>query len=211
MAAIIRGRSRTRASAQIGNIFIVSEEFENAGWNVVTNISARTADQAASPSGSTNADLIIASTATGLHFVRQTKTKVASAITYTFSAFVKRVSGTTTQYVYLSIYNGGADEGFARFDLTSGAVDQTGDSGTFEFISGTAVDVGDGWYRCVLTVATDASASVQGTVFIGEESQAAYNQAYIGSTATHQLYVWGAQLNRGTIPGHYVRTTDRAR
>jgi hypothetical protein len=192
------------------NIILYSEVHDNAAWNSAWRLNARTAAAAVSPDGSTNAYLIQADTSSSIHWNRQAITKAASAIVYTYSMYVKRVSPTTTKYAYLSQYDGSSGEVYARFDLSTGTVDQTGNAGTAVFGSASMIYIGNDWWRCIITGTSSTTTSVQPTIFVGDEAQGSYTTAYVGVLAVNQIYTWGAQLETGVVPSSYIPTTTIA-
>jgi hypothetical protein len=83
------------------NLVPYSEQFDNAGWFKANNI-AVTANQAVSPDGYTNADLIYGASSGSVSSVQQ-NLGAASVATYTNSVFVK-YSG--KQWFYIFELNG---------------------------------------------------------------------------------------------------------
>jgi hypothetical protein len=71
-------------------------------------------------------------------------------------------------------------------------------------ISGTTTttftSVGDGWYRCSVTATTIASGSSNAVVYAKEYSP------YLGDGISG-LFIWGAQLNEGTLKDYFATET----
>jgi hypothetical protein len=146
----------------------------------------------ASPDGTTNADKLIEAAVTGNHFCLQTLT-LTSGTTYTASFFVKaseRTRGrlrTSGSGVYWDM----------DFNLTSGTVT----NGTNPFIQ----NFGNGWYRIGATF-TANQASNNFILFLYDASG---NVSYTGD-GTSGLFVFGAQVEVGSVATSYIPTTAAA-
>jgi hypothetical protein len=169
---------------------------QSAAWNV-SPWAATSGSQGAtvsgnvttSPDGTTNADKLIEAAVTGTHFCLQTLT-LTSGTTYTASCFVKASERTRGR---LRMSGSGAYWDL-EFNLTSGTV--TG--GTNPFIQ----NFGNGWYRIGATfTANQASNS-----FILFLLDASGSVSYTGD-GTSGLFVFGAQIEVGSIATSYIPTT----
>jgi hypothetical protein len=177
----------------------VNSLLQSAAWNV-SPWAATSGSQGAtvsgnvtaSPDGTTNADKLIEAAVTGTHFCLQSLT-LTSGTTYTASFFVKaseRTRGrlrTSGSGVYWDV----------DFNLTSGTV--TG--GTNPFIQ----NFGNGWYRIGATF-TANQASNNFILFLLDASG---NASYTGD-GTSGLFVFGAQIEVGSIATSYIPTTAAA-
>jgi hypothetical protein len=178
---------------QRSNLILQSETFDNASWG--KQDSTITANAAVSPDGTQDADKIVENTATGGHYVSQF-VAVASAVTYTFSVFLKaaergfaivRSAGTTG-------VNG------ITVDLTTGAVA----SGTGTVTNINSSQYLNGWWRVSFTY---TSAGAGGNFEILTSTDGVYaNRNYAGD-GTSGIFVWGAQLEAGAFPTSYIPTT----
>jgi len=147
----------------------------------------------ASPDGTTNADKLIEAAVTGNHFCLQGLT-LTSGTTYTASFFVKaseRTRGVLRTSSGLGIYWD------MEFNLTSGTV--TG--GTNPFIQ----NFGNGWYRIGATF-TANQASNNFILYLIDASGTA---SYTGD-GTSGLFVFGAQVEVGSVATSYIPTTTAA-
>ena len=173
------------------NLVLQSENFLTS-WTP-TNVSVTTGTTAAftSPSGTTNADLITA-TSTSPSFVGQNLT-IASG-TYTISVFAK-----AGNYGLFRIGNVSSVARSAWFNLDAGAVTGTVNGGTASM-----QNYGNGWYRCIYT----SSGMVSGnpTVFFAPSDSPNGTNAVSGSS----IYFWGAQLETGSVATSYIPTTTAA-
>jgi hypothetical protein len=179
------------------NLLLRSEEFDNASWVLVSL--AVTANQIASPSGSTSADLIAGSAGTANKYLYQIYTASTSG-TFTFSVFAK--AGTESFIVVRAVDQTGANEVRQRFDLSSGTLNgSVAVGGTATSGSASIAAFGNGWYRCSVTATFAAFTQLQGNVWLN---------VYGSTSLTTNYYAWGAQLEAGAFPTSYIPTTTAA-
>jgi hypothetical protein len=176
------------------NSILQSEAWNTSPWAATSGSQGATVsgNVTASPDGTTNADKLIEAAVTGTHFCLQSLT-LTSGTTYTASFFVKaseRTRGrlrTSGSGVYWDM----------DFNLTSGTV--TG--GTNPFIQ----NFGNGWYRIGATF-TANQASNNFILFLLDASG---NASYTGD-GTSGLFVFGAQIEVGSVATSYIPTTAAA-
>jgi len=117
--------------------------------------------------------------------------------TYTFSVYARAGAGLTATLMCGGV---GSNFGF-DYNLSTSAVTLYPNSGPFSqgaTCSGRMVDVGGGWKRCILIyIPTTGGLSVP----------LIWN--YQG-TANKNYYVWGAQLEEGTVATDYIKTESTA-
>jgi hypothetical protein len=179
------------------NLVLQSQTFDNASW--IKTRSSVTADATTSPDGTVNADKLVEdATAANNHFTSQSVT--TTAIAYTFTVYAK-----AAERGYVTLINSTVASGCC-FDLITGVVGVA--SGATPTAS-TITDVGNGWYRCSITVtATAASNAWRINVMASNSANTAYN-----GDGTSGIYIWGAQLEPvtyQTTAGPYVATTSAA-
>ena len=183
------------------NLVIQSNSFTNAAWTVSASTIATTV-ATTDPSGGSNAFILTEDTTTAAHRIFSTGVNVVNGITYTYSIFVKNG---TRDFVQLVV--GGTAFGFnafANFNVSTGVLGTVGSATTAAITS-----VGNGWYRCSITVtciATTASDSF--SVYLINSATAARAVSYLGTSST--LYIYGAQVEIGSVVNTYIPTTTTA-
>jgi hypothetical protein len=172
------------------NLVLQSQTFDNASW--IKTRSSVTADATTSPDGTVNADKLVEdATAANNHFTSQSVT--TTAIAYTFTVYAK-----AAERGYVTLINSTVASGCC-FDLITGVVGVA--SGATPTAS-TITDVGNGWYRCSITVTATAASNVWRINVMASNSA---NTAYNGD-GTSGIYIYGAQLEAGAFPTSYIPT-----
>jgi hypothetical protein len=174
------------------NLLKYSQQFDNAAWsrarsNVTGNVTT-------APDGTSTADKLFEDgTAANTHLTIQAVTGFAG-LEMTYSIHAKQ-AGRTWLYVR---YNDNETGKGAYFDLENGAVG-TVDSG----VSGKIQALSDGWYRCIITRTITSLVNVN--LFLAEADN---DNTYSGD-GTSGIYIWGAQLEQGSVARTYYPTTDK--
>jgi hypothetical protein len=150
------------------------------------------------PDGTTSADLFTESTdvsATNHQISQSISTAVVSGTSYTLSCFFKATAANRSARLSLSsaLFSGSPQ---AFFDITSGIVGTTTDC------TARIENYGSGWYRCIMTAICDAA----GTASVFVSSASGNTRDYIGNGSA-SLYLWGAQLETGSVATSYIPTT----
>ena len=181
------------------NLTTYSEQFNNAAWGL--NAASATPNVTTSPDGTTSADKLVEAASTATHGLDAPAAAVTAGTTYTGSLYAK---ASERRYLFVALtYSGFTSGNGVCFDLQTGTI--VG-SGTGSASAGAITPVGNGWYRCSVTLA----ATVSGT-FIGAPA------VYLSDTATNSLksytgdgtsgaFVWGAQLEAGSFATSYIST-----
>ena len=180
---------------QRANLFQYSEEFDNAAWT--TSRASVTANAVLAPDGTVTADKLVEdTTASNTHQIAETVSSL-TAQPYTFSVFAKAGE---RDHIQLLLFTGafGANVARADFDLTNETSSTV--SGTIDNSSITAV--GNGWYRVLITVTATTTGSGIGIIYLADDG----NVGYTGDGSSG-LYIWGAQLEAGSFPTSYIKTT----
>ena len=178
------------------NLLQYSEEFSNAAWTKTR--SSVVADAQPSPinAKSTADRLVEDSTASNSHFIVDTSPTLVTATPYTFSVYAK---AQTRNRIYLKMLTGGS-----AFNVDKKAwFHLSGPAGTVSDVSsGTIARVqalDDGWYRCSITATTDGGGTADCVIGL---AASAGQESFSGDGASG-LFIWGAQLESGSLPLDY--------
>ena len=173
------------------NLLLYSEQFDNAYWN--KNNATITANATTAPDGALTGDKLVENTANNYHYIRRAITTSANT-SHTYSIYAK---ASERQIIRIAFYDGATVFIDATFNLSNGSI--------FSTVAGTAsiVNVGNGWYRCICSGTSSASAG-GGLVDI-YLCDAAGNNSYLGDGSSG-LFIWGIQLEVGAFPTSYIPT-----
>ncbi len=184
------------------NLALQSENFTTTWGQTSLNITSGFT----SPSNNNSGTLIEATANTGR--LRQTfAAGLTSGVTSTFSLFAKL--GTQSSGVTL-VFQEGTGSNYSSgvcqsFRLDTGAVGTSGTLGAgFTFIRSGIENYGNGWYRCSLTVQLSYTPS-SSNLTIRPTSVVTSNLPVTASGNT--CYIFGAQLETGSIATSYIPTT----
>lgn len=177
------------------NLYVRSEEADNASWT--KNGTTASANTIAAADGTTIADTITENSASSIHEFSQSQTLVNGA-TYALTMEIKNASGTR----WVRMDAAGAAH-TVSFDPVAGTVGTTSGSA-----SGTAVDLGNGWWRFTMTwtAATGSSANYGFRLTASNGS----SSTYLGDGASG-VYVAKMHLRRTPSDSTYLATTTAAR
>ena len=173
------------------NLLTYSEQFDNAAWG--KNAVTISANAIAAPDGTTTADKI-QETAVTNYFAVTINPTASYSTTYTWSCYAKAAE---RNFLALNFSVAGVS---GTFNLTTGVNNMAGTG----FVSAAATNVGSGWWRLSVVLTTPASGS---NVLYHVFGPSINNSiaAYAG-TAGSGIYLWGAQLNVGSLQPYYTTT-----
>ena len=174
------------------NLLTFTERFDNAAW--VKNELGATANAGVAPDGATTADRLTPNAGLVTPFIFQAVTTTASAFTVSFYA---KADG----YSFVQLSDGVSITDYCNFDLSTGAV--VASSG----YTGSIINAGNGWYRCVATK-TFTAASTEIRVEPLATNLASRRPNYTAN-GTSGILIWGAQLELGSTATAYQRVTDQ--
>jgi hypothetical protein len=182
------------------NLCLQSQDFTTT-WSSTNNVTvSANVTGTTDPLGTNLAEQLFETTTSGLHFLTQTMS-ITSGTTYAGSIFYKKAAG-SPDWMQVAFSTTGL-AGFANFNLTSGTV-----GNVLAGCTGRIENYGNGWYRCTLIQTATASGTSGGPIpaFINNTNSVTRFVSYAGSTAT-SIYIFGAQLEVGTVPTSYIPTT----
>jgi hypothetical protein len=182
------------------NLLSYTDQLDNAYWT--KSNTTVTANSIANPlDGTVNADKLVETATTAVHSIQNASavTKLASA-TYTFSVYAKAAERTS---ISLQLSESGGGYMGSVFDLSAGtAYVYTGIAMTPVNADWQAITpVGNGWYRCSVSVNTTSATNITAKVCLG-----GYEASYAG-VAGSGVHLYGMQLNAGSNPAVYTSIT----
>lgn len=185
------------------NLLTYSQEFDNAAWTVAQ--ATITANSTTAPDRTLTADTLNDVNAGTYAELRRTdNVAFVSGHTYSVSVYLKQNTKRYASLALHSVYFGA--NVYAFFDLQTGTIKETGLGAAV--VGSEISDAGNGWYRC--TLKATATASGNGRLYIYPMNDAGTSINYTGTGAS-ALYVWGTQINRGSVVLDYLATTSAAK
>lgn len=175
------------------NLMTYSQDFSYTGWT--KGNTAATVNVVSAPDGTNSADLVTETAANNNHSFARSNVSILGSTTYTLSVYLKSAG---RRYGRL---RAGTNAGFianATFDLVNGTVS-----------NGTIENVGNGWFRVILTFTTQPTATTISStgVYIWDTPTGGSGggDIYPGDGVSG-FYVWGAQLEKGGVATSYIPT-----
>lgn len=175
------------------NLLVRSQELNNASWTKF-NVTV-SADSVAAPDGTLTADLVYPdTTGTNRGFYQSgTSPYLTTAVAKVFSIYAK-ASGMS--HIYLMDATSGSQRTW--FNVSTGAVGTTAANHTASI-----ENVGNGWYRCIVTTSIAWSTSA----LVAWQVADADNSTTTTSSGTNGVVFWGAQLEQRSTVTAYTPTT----
>ncbi len=194
---------KTTAKAE-ENLLSYSEQFDNSYWTK-TRITV-TADDTTAPDGTTTADLLAADGSSGNpQLILKNDVITKTSTSYALSVFAK---AGTLDYVILSARANVNDVMLAVFNLSTGAVGSTNNNSSGTIDATDIVDVGGGWYRCVMEITTQSSSNTDQRFTISPSDGTFSNGGYYSGSTAGNIHAWGAQLEERDSVTAYTATTS---
>lgn len=178
------------------NLLTYSDALDNAAWTKVA--SSVTANAAISPTGTSTADFFIPDVTVSTHSICNAAQSITSGVSYTISFYAK-----DNGYPYLRVFRGTAAAfpaaGTWFWNVSAGTFTGTLPSG---WTNQSIISVGNGWYRCSVTVTAIATASDTLGIISTDNTG---NTTYAGN-GTSGLYLSGLQMEVGSFATSYIPT-----
>jgi hypothetical protein len=193
---------KTTAKAE-ENLLKYSQEFDNGYWTK-TRVTV-TADDTTAPDGTTTADLLTANGSGEVQLIARNGIISEETTSYALSVFAK---AGTLDYVVLSARANVSDVMLAVFDLSAGAVDSTNNNSSGTIDATDIIDVGNGWYRCVMEITTQSSGNTDERFTISPSDGTFVSGGYYSGSTAGSIHAWGAQLEQRSSATAYTATTD---
>jgi len=175
------------------NLCLQSEDITTT-WFAVSGNATVAANATTAPDGTTTADELRANTTLQAYSVQQGFTTPSAD--HTFSVFAKK-----DELNYIQLYFGNTTQQYANFDLDLGVVGTKGTAAA----SSTIEDYGNGWYRCSVHINVGTVPSFG--ISIVPSASATWQAAVSAGSSSEGIFIWGAQVELGTIATSYIPTT----
>ena len=153
-----------------------------------------------SPVGGNNVEKFTLSSANEHHFFGNHNPISASSGTSTYSIFAK---GSGHNLIRLRMANT-VGKFFCDFNLSTGQKQVT--SGADSSVTGAIESIGNGWWRCSMTYASEKT-NPYASVFLINAIDAPHSNPFLGD-GTSGVYVWGSQYESGAFPTSYIPTVS---
>ena len=176
------------------NQLTYSTDLSNSDY--IKGNSTVTADSAVSPDGTENAGLFAQNSTSDTTFrVWQTVTLDDNS-DYTFSVYLKKKD---ENHAFLELRAKDGTQYKAWFDLVNGTKGSTANSPSQTTIQ----NVGNDWYRCSITVPSNAGAG--STLALVGMAEADNDETLVGVVG-EGIYIYGPQLEKAATPSSYIPT-----
>jgi len=175
--------SRPLFSAR-NNLVTKSEQFDDAVWTkpltAVCSVNITTA-----PDGTVTAEKLCPTAVSGVHYASRNSLSIGTGIA------VLSVYAKAAEYTRIALRESTTTGAWSVFDVSGGTVLGSGDGASSIAIT----SVGNGWYRCTITVSAAVAGIAVHVVSPSWVSGSPAGHAYTGN-GTDGIYVWGAQLEQ---------------
>lgn len=185
------------------NVRTYSQDFTiSAEWNAITNVTV-SGDVTAAPDGTTTADKITTTAASGEHAIGGGSSGATGVCTA--SCYLKN-AGYNYGTIVIDV-GAGVTQRAVTVNLTTGSFEQFTLAGSPTSTDAAVEALANGWFRVSVTMNCAASASVYVSVY--NNTRALGGNNFLGD-GTSGIYAWGAQIEIGAFPSSYIPTTSTA-
>ena len=175
------------------NLLPYSEQFDNAAWTQ-TNVSV-TPNTTTAPDGTLTADTLSIGVDASSTRHRLATNSVTSQIVNTIYTGTYYLKANQHQWIQILGNIGYSTGVWANFDLINGVIGNTGGVDTTASIE----SVGNGWYRCRVSGLSTVTLTTGFEILTINNTNSGRYPSYQSLVAEDVCYIWGAQLNEGTI------------
>lgn len=177
------------------NLLSYTEDFSNAYW--IQSQVTIAANTIVSPIGTSTADTMTETSSTSTHGIVTDLVSFINGVQYTSSVYVKNAPG-GRGFFQLSAYQitSTSQNAYCDFDIINGTVGGTSNA------TGQIQNIGNGWFRCSMTVTSGRTYTERFNALLIDNINATSFQSYAGSTS-RSLYIWGAQLEASAAASTY--------
>lgn len=166
-------------------------------------------NQTTAPNNALSADVIVDTSVNADHHIEQWIVKAASAITYTFSCYVKAKDRTRIALLCSDIVPATPAFCYVGYDISGSqiaygpVVDVTADP--FVSIGQSIEAAANGFVRCIMSFISNTQTTVNCALYMDNGAGlGAQSTTYIGD-GTSGIYIWGAQTEQGSSATAYNR------
>jgi len=184
------------------NLLTYSDDFANAAWTLGSD-STLTSNTVVAPDGTLTGDKFGENTANGARSLAQSTSSVAPSAVSTTTVYAK--AGERSNLLIRAFDNAAsANYIWANFNLLTGAINASGNSGNGTGASASITAVGNGWYRCAVSgIPNNSGTATRATIYVTTSTS---NTTSYQGNGFSGLYIWGAQLEAGAFPTSYIPT-----